>query len=369
LRFCVDIMNFLNQSTAGALLLVWSSCLIANDSLPLDINVKDIGSGRLFVNRDGHTLYTYKRDREQPGTSVCIDECAALWPPVIASGEPELVDGWSLIQREDGSTHWAYKEDPVYTYAKDTHPGAIVGEKASAYWEVLYEPIATPPSITITGSILGQILVNQDSRTIYAKSENDCLDLCMQLWKPVEAPWLAHGIRPNWTIKENRQGLPQWAYKGQLLYTYLGDFKAGDISGRGREGGWNAMILQKAPPLPDWVTFQETDIGPVMANPDKMTLYYLLNDWEKILRETCDARCLRDNWKPAIALDNAEPIGNWSIISIEDGSRHWTYLGLPVFTFLKDKIPGDIYGEKFGTGSDIRGGWQAIMRATLIQNL
>ena len=369
MRFFFDIMNFVNRSTAGALLLVCSSYSIANDSLPVEINIEDIGSGVLFVNRDGHTLYTYKRDREQPGTSVCIDECAALWPPVIASEEQDLVDGWSLIQRQDGSMHWAYKDDPVYTYARDAYPGAIVGEKASAYWEVLYEPIATPPSINIKGSILGQTLVGPDGRTIYAKSETTCMDLCMQPWKPVEAPWLAHEIDPNWTVEESNSGLPQWAYKGQPLYTYLGDFKAGDINGGGREGGWNAVILHKAPSLPDWVTFQETDIGPVMASPEKMTLYYLLNDWEQILREMCDKQCLRDNWKPVTAPRNAEPIGNWSIVNMEDGSRHWAYLGLPVFTFLKDKMPGDIYGEKFGTGSDIRGGWQAIMRDTLIQNL
>jgi hypothetical protein len=32
-------------------------------------------------------------------------------------------------------------------------------------------------------------------------------------------------------------------------------------------------------------------------------------------------------------------------------------------------MPGDTYGDKFGTGSDIRGGWVAILQETLIQNL
>ena len=173
----------------------------------------------------------------------------------------------------------------------------------------------------------------------------------------------------NWAITRRVDGLSQWVYKDQALYTFEGDNRPGDMNGEDEEGIWKVVVLQPAPAVPLWVTFQETDIGPVMANKDRMTLYYLVNNIEQILRETCTAQCIEDNWDPIIAPGGTQPIANWSTERLEDSRLQWTYMGLPVFTFRHDQMPGDIYGDKFGTGSDIRGGWNAILKETLIQNL
>ena len=360
-------MIVLYRAALGALALLSSPSAFAQDALPPEIEVRDMGAGRLFVNREGLTLYTFKQDREQPGTSVCVEECAELWPPVTVKNKTESVGNWSVIQRQDGSMQWAYNESPVYTYAKDSYPGAIVGEKASRFWDVLYMPIETPPDIVIQASVLGQILADLNGRTIYSKSAEACDDSCMKPWRPVEAPWLARPVNEGWSIFQRSDGLKQWAYNNQPLYTFTGDYRAGDVNGEDSEGLWDVVVLQDAPEIPTWITFQETDIGPVMANRDRMTLYYLVNNPEQIRRETCDDQCVKDNWDPAIAPPKTEPIGNWSTTDLGDGSRQWIYLGLPVYTFRHDRMPGDTNGDKFGTGSDLRGGWNAISKETLIQ--
>jgi predicted lipoprotein with Yx(FWY)xxD motif len=354
---------------------LWAALLLAplnaaaQDAFPAEVAVRDIGSGRLFVNDEGFTLYTFKTDKQYPGTSACIEECAAVWPPVAAPADATATEDWSVIERQDGSSQWAYQGSPVYTYAKDTHPGAIVGEKASGLWDVLYEPIETPPDITIQASVRGQILATALERTIYTGPGGQCDDVCMNAWRPVEAPWLAKPATEDWTITRRSDGLSQWVYKSQPLFTYDADNRPGEMNGLNADGDWSVVVLKPAPEILPWITIQETDIGPVMATADRMTLYYQVNDPEQIRRETCDDTCVAENWNVVIAPEGAQPAGNWTISELGDGRRQWYYLGYPVYTFKRDYMPGDTYGDKFGTGSEIRGGWTAILQETLIQKL
>ena len=352
----------------SALALAPSAAWAANAPLPSDIAARDMGGGRLFVNADGLTLYTFKKDREQLGTSTCLDECSDIWPPVITSADAEPVGSWSVITRPSGTSQWAYRGQPIYTYAKDTHPGAMIGEKASGSWDVLYEPIDTPPNVQIKATISGQILADLNGYSVYTGPMADCGEDCFKSWLPVEAPWLARPINEDWTIQHRTDGLLQWTYKEEPLYTFEGDFRNDDTNGLDAGGEWSVVVLQSAPDVPDWVTYQETDIGPVMATSDSMTLYTVAGNWEKIRTTTCDETCVATNWDSMVAPDDSAPIGNWSTRPLPDGRQQWMYLGSPVSTFKGDIIPGDTYGDKFGTGSDIRGGWGAILQESLIQN-
>jgi len=353
----------------SALALVPSPVWAVDSALPSDVAMRDMGGGRLFVNADGLTLYTYKKDREQLGASTCLDECADIWPPVTTNADANPVGAWTIITRPDGTPQWAYRGEPIYTYVKDTHPGAMAGEKVSRSWDVLYEPIGTPPNVQIKATMSGQTFSDLNGHTVYTGPASDCDEACLKSWLPVEAPWLARPINDDWTIQQRTDGLLQWAYKEQPLYTFSGDFNNEDSNGVDSDGGWNVAVLQDAPGVPDWVTYQETDIGPVMATSDNMTLYTVTGNWEKIRTTTCNETCVDANWDPIIAPDNSAPIGNWSTRPLPDGQQQWTYLGSPVSTFKGDRIPGDTYGDKFGTGSDIRGGWGAILQESLIQNL
>lgn len=342
---------------------------VAENSLPPEIAIVEMGAGRLFVNAEGLTLYTFKRDREQPGSSLCVDACAQQWPPVLAPADAAAVGDWTVILRSDETRQWAYKSNPVYTFAKDTYPGAMVGEKASGFWDVLFEPIDTPPSIMIEGTRIGQILVDFDGRTLYTNASESCTDACMNDWRPLEAAWMAVSNDSEWTITTHENGLRQWLYKQQPLFTYAGDNEARAAKGVRADQGWQVAVLQDAPDLPDWVTFQETDFGPVFGDENRMTLYYLVSDPEQIARETCDAECVEDNWRPVSASAQTVAVGNWSTQQLADGRYQWTYLGLPVYTYMHDDIPGDTRGHNFGAGAGIRGGWNAILTDTLTQKL
>jgi predicted lipoprotein with Yx(FWY)xxD motif len=361
-------MTLSYRRLVASILLLCPLTVLAQDSLPADIDVVPMGAGRLFVSQQGLTLYTYKRDSEQPGTSVCVDECATLWPPVIALEGAEAVGEWSVIRRQDGSQQWAYKGRPVYRYTKDTHPGAMIGEKASGTWDVLFEPESTPPGISIKGSLDGQILVDLRGNTVHTSDSDVCDKHCVKDWRPLEAPWMAAPIDANWSVTRRDDGLTQWTYKDQPLFTYAGDM-TGVASGDRDVPGWPVVLLQEGPELPDWVTIQETDFGAVLADANRMTLYYLVSDPQQIERETCDAQCEEINWQPVTVLSGDKPVGNWSTTESVDGTRQWTYLGRPVFTYLHDELPGDINGDKFGAGSGVRGGWAAIVQGTLIQQL
>ncbi|MEM9759431.1 MAG: hypothetical protein AAF933_09370 [Pseudomonadota bacterium] len=54
-------------------------------------------------------------------------------------------------------------------------------------------------------------------------------------------------------------------------------------------------------------------------------------------------------WPPALAEENAEERGKWTLREREDGSRQWVYDGYPLYTSNLDQNPGDVLG-----GSKIR---------------
>jgi len=56
-------------------------------------------------------------------------------------------------------------------------------------------------------------------------------------------------------------------------------------------------------------------------------------------------------WPPLYAQDNEAPIGQWTIVVRENGSKQWAYKGKPLYTFAKDQKPGDITGDGFLNGA------------------
>jgi len=79
----------------------------------------------------GMPLYTFARDTT-PGKSACNGPCVAAWPPLLATGTDKDMGDWTVITRDDGAKQWAYKGQPLYTYAKDTAGQPATG--VSAMW-------------------------------------------------------------------------------------------------------------------------------------------------------------------------------------------------------------------------------------------
>lgn len=84
--------------------------------------------------------------------------------------------------------------------------------------------------------------------------------------------------------------------------------------------------------------------GKVLTNDSGMTLYVF--DKDSGGKSACNGPCA-GNWPPLKASADAKPMGNYSIISRDDGSKQWAYKGRPLYNWKNDKNPGDITGDGF----------------------
>lgn len=89
----------------------------------------------VVTNAAKMTLYTFDKDAD--GRSACYDKCAATWPPYLATKGEKKPAGWTLLERTDGGSQWAYDGRPTYLYAGDTRPGDKKGEGMGGVWHVL----------------------------------------------------------------------------------------------------------------------------------------------------------------------------------------------------------------------------------------
>ena len=89
----------------------------------------------VMVDHAGMTLYTF--DKDSGGKSMCNDECAKHWPPLMAKAGETADQGWTQIKRDDGSMQWAYDGKPVYTFVKDKKAGDKMGDGMKDVWHVI----------------------------------------------------------------------------------------------------------------------------------------------------------------------------------------------------------------------------------------
>ena len=82
--------------------------------------------GATLVDAKSMTLYTF--DKDTAGKSACNGPCATNWPPLAAPANATAMGSYAVVTRDDGSKQWAYKDKPLYTWAKDTKPGDITGD-------------------------------------------------------------------------------------------------------------------------------------------------------------------------------------------------------------------------------------------------
>ena len=94
-------------------------------------------AGTVLTDPKGMTLYTY--DQDKAGTSTCVDQCAANWPPVMATTTDKPVGSLTIIKRPDGMLQWADEGKPLYTFIQDKKPGDMTGDKMKDVWHVVKE--------------------------------------------------------------------------------------------------------------------------------------------------------------------------------------------------------------------------------------
>lgn len=92
----------------------------------------------------------------------------------------------------------------------------------------------------------------------------------------------------------------------------------------------------------------DTAAGKALTTGSGMTLYIFDKDAAAI--SNCNGDCA-GLWPPLKAGSSARPSDNFGIIVRADGGRQWAYKGQALYTWVKDKTPGDI------TGDGVKGVW------------
>jgi predicted lipoprotein with Yx(FWY)xxD motif len=82
----------------------------------------------------------------------------------------------------------------------------------------------------------------------------------------------------------------------------------------------------------------------MLVDAKGMTVYTFDKDSANSGKSACTGSCA-DNW-PAVKAGDAPPAAPYSAITRDDGSKQLAYKGKPLYTFVKDKKPGDKAGDK-----------------------
>jgi predicted lipoprotein with Yx(FWY)xxD motif len=349
----------------------------ADIPVPAEVLAHPTDAGWTFSDTEGKVLYTFEQD--PPGKSACggppkkppdttipapsrgmasddmaVFGCTSVWSPLAAPAEAKPLGKWQAIKREDGTLQWAFANRPLYTYKRDLFPGATFGDGLQTQWSVAFEPIPTPPDMRIFSTVKGRVLANAKGQTLYfrgtAKGQKGmCTGTCLQTWTPLNAPLVANRFG-DFSAVMRPDGTAQWAYKDRPLYVYRNEGLEGATDGDGIDNLWRAAILGAPPPLPSWVTIQNSDRGRVLANEKGRTIYVFSGHLERVKSMSCNDECIQKNWEPVIGDPKTTPMGNWAVVSNPDGGGQWTYKGDRVYLFKRDTKPGKILGDGFGSG-------------------
>jgi predicted lipoprotein with Yx(FWY)xxD motif len=259
----------------------------------------------------------------------------------------------------------------VHSYVKDEKPGDAKGNKAEgAKWMQAVRkaepPIPMPNGFKITETMAfdGKVLQNAEGKTIYTSDADtkpnvsSCDVVCARTWEPLSAPRLAVPVG-DFTVASRPDGMKQWAYKGKPLYTFAGDTAPGETHGEGAK--WHEVMMVRYYFPSDVKVEEHAKFGPMLTTLNGMTLYardqhrFTLaggshddrmamrgkpSTGVKIGTKGCTDACLKE-FTPFKAAANAQPWGDWNIVTREDGTHQWTYRGYPLYTYNADKKQGD----------------------------
>ena len=89
----------------------------------------------------------------------------------------------------------------------------------------------------------------------------------------------------------------------------------------------------------------------VLVGPNGMTLYTFTRDTPMSGKSTCNGPCATA-WPPLPVASSAKPMGGYSVVTRDDGTKQWAYKGAPLYYWSKDSKPGD------KTGDGVNGVWK-----------
>ncbi len=226
---------------------------------------------------------------------------------------------------------------------------------------------STPPGVTFQKVKIGTVTAipgsssdQQEQVTVYADGNGKTLytfdkdttpgksacttDECVKAWPAMTA---AADAKPfgQWTVITRDDGSKQWALKGKPLYTFVKDAKIGDNTGNNVAQIWHMALLQPADGvvLPYGINIAEVNEanGQTLIGPNKMPLYAYDGD---VADGKCGDKVCGTDWKPLLAGQLANTMGDFSVVNRADGIQQWAYKGHPLFSYAGDMDLGDANG-------------------------
>lgn len=91
----------------------------------------DAKAGQYLADANNNALYTYGGDTS--GVSNCNNTCLYSWPVYAATNAPAtLPTNVTVVKRTDGTSQYAYKGMPLYTFSSDS-AGQVTGDGVSNF--------------------------------------------------------------------------------------------------------------------------------------------------------------------------------------------------------------------------------------------
>jgi predicted lipoprotein with Yx(FWY)xxD motif len=326
--------------------------------------------------------------------------CQQLWPPAAAPADAKSVGKWGVITRKDGCKQWTYDNYPLYTSILDHGPGDVLGgtkiEKAGGSG-VARKPVGPPPDVPPELAVLafgtGHMLIDDKGNSVYtsdadAPGKSNCDTRCLTVWEPVLAPDTAVGQR-DWSVVQRSPGVKQWAYRKLPLYIFKPDPRTHSLAGSDVPG-WHNVYTERALPPPREFRVEDSRIGQVLADSRGMTIYVYNCSDDALDQQGCDypdapqvyrlaicgnfdPKVCRETFPYVIADRNAKSQSKlWSVMAIDPDTGHraapsqasalyvWAYRERPVYTYARDRKPGDANGDAFGEFNGYRNGYKAF---------
>lgn len=84
----------------------------------------------------------------------------------------------------------------------------------------------------------------------------------------------------------------------------------------------------------------------MLVNAKGMTLYTFDRDVAGSGKSVCNGDCAI-KWPAVMATDTDKPVGDFTVITRDNGKKQWAYKGKPVYTWPEDQQPGDKYGDNY----------------------
>lgn len=327
--------------------------MLAQDTL-ISFSSTDM-HGEFLVGPDSLTLYMFTRD--PLGESVCYDQCAERWPPLLVDSADDvtvaegILGEFSTIERTDDTLQVSLNGMPLYYWVGDVAPDDIGGQGRGRVWWIL-------PSATVYAlrhSDLAPMLVGPNGMTLYMFTNDEgavsnCYDQCAENWPPLtvnSVDDLVNGMNlvGDLDVAERTDGNLQVTYNGMPLYYFINDAARGDTAGEGRGDVWFTIA-------PETIAISNNEeLGDFLVAANGMTLYLFANDEEGV--SNCGDECT-ENWPPLLVnpddplVGGIDVMGELGTITRADDSTQVTYNGMPLYYWANDVTPGDTDGQGRG---------------------